>query len=275
MAKRLKEKSQAIQAVLNKDIIGSEVSGNGVIDNRRALVFSEDPNDGPSRQIARYVKRIGERYYPEMAVDLIFRYDRFGRGGDHTAFNQEGFAGVRITTPNEHFANQHSATDTFANTSPAYAAKVTRINAAVAAVMALAPRSPIVSRPASAVAAGSGTPGPTTAAPGANRTGTSPTEQDAPAQRRGQRGPGLSRGDGYDAVLRWDHPDAEPDLAGFIVVVRSTTSPDWEREIWAGHVKEFTLKNTSIDQLVFGVKAVDKEGHESPVSAYVLAPRAR
>lgn len=76
-------------------------------------------------------------------------------------------------------------------------------------------------------------------------------------------------------MLRWEQPDAEPDLAGFIVVVRSTTSPDWEREIWAGNVKEFTLKNTSIDQLVFGVKSVDREGHESPVSAYVLAPRAR
>jgi hypothetical protein len=76
-------------------------------------------------------------------------------------------------------------------------------------------------------------------------------------------------------VLRWDYPGPEPDLAGFIVVVRSTTSPDWEREIWAGNVKEFTLKNTSIDQLAFGVKAVDKEGHESPVSAYMLAPRAR
>jgi peptidase M28-like protein len=275
MAKRLKEKSQSIQAVLNNDIIGSEVSGNGVIDNRRVLVFSDDPNDSPSRQIARYVKRIGERYYPEMSVDLIFRYDRFGRGGDHTAFNQEGYAGVRITTPNEHFANQHSATDTFANTSPTYAAKVTRINAAAAASMALAPASPIVSRPAPPPAA-SATPGASAPGRASSQTSAQPADPDeTPAPRRGQGGPGLSRGGGYDAVLRWDYPDAEPDLAGFIVVVRSTTSPDWEREIWAGNVKEFTLKNTSIDQLVFGVKAVDKEGHESPVSAYVLAQRAR
>ena len=261
MAKRLKEKSQAIQAVLNNDIIGSEVSGNGVVDNRRVLVLSEDPNDSPSRQIARFVKRIGERYFPEMTVDMIFRYDRFGRGGDHTPFNQEGYGAVRITTPNENFANQHSPTDTFANTSPAYAAKVTRINAAAAAAMALAPRPPITMRPAPAGApAASATPADT---------------EGAPAPRTQPTGPGLSRGGGYDAVLRWDYPDAEPDLAGFIVVVRSTTSPDWEREIWAGNVKEFTLKNTSIDQLVFGVKSVDREGHESPVSAYVLAPRAR
>lgn len=271
MAKRLKEKSQTIQAVLNNDIIGSEVSGNGVIDNRRVLIFSEEPNDSSSRQIARFVKRIGERYLPEMTVDMIFRYDRFGRGGDHTAFNQEGYAGVRVTTPNENFANQHTPSDTFANTSPAYTAKVTRINAAAAAAMALAPRSPIVSRrtpPADA-------PDAAGASSAATTTPAASTETEEGAAPRRPTGPGLSRGGGYDAVLRWEHPDAEPDLAGFIVVVRSTTAADWEREIWAGNVKEFTLKNTSIDQVVFGVKAVDREGHESPVSAYVLAPRAR
>ncbi|MFY9610907.1 MAG: M20/M25/M40 family metallo-hydrolase [Blastocatellia bacterium] len=261
MARRLRERSQTIQAVLNNDIIGSEVSGNGVIDNRRVLVFSEEPNDSPSRQIARFVKRIGERYIPEMTVDMIFRYDRFGRGGDHTSFNEEDYAAVRVTTPNEHFANQHTATDTFANTSPAYTAKVTRINIAALAAMALAPRSPLTRRSAPAES-------PTTQ-PAPAATGS------APAPRFRPTGPGLSRGGGYDAVLRWEHPDPEPDLAGFIVLVRSTTSPDWEREVWAGNVREFTLKNTSIDQLVFGVKSVDREGHESPVSAYVLAARAR
>ena len=65
----------------------------------------------------------------------------------------------------------------------------------------------------------------------------------------------------------------ESDLAGFIVVVRATTAPDWEREIPVGNVREFTLKNTPIDQLVFGVKAVDRGGHESLVSAYVTQPR--
>jgi hypothetical protein len=274
MAKRLKDKAQVIEGVLNNDIIGSEVSGNGVIDNRRVLVFSEDPNDSSSRQIARYMKRIGERYFPEMTVDLIFRYDRFGRGGDHTPFNQQGYPAVRVTTPNENFANQHTPTDTFANTSPTYAAKVTRINAATAASMALAPKSPIVSRPARAPASATGGATPGNAAPAASSPATPSTETEE-TPRPQATGPGLSRGAGYDAVLRWDYPDPEPDLAGFVVVVRSTTSPDWEREIWAGNVREFTLKNTSIDQLVFGVKAVDKEGHESPVSAYVLVPRAR
>ncbi len=277
MAKRLKEKSQTIQAVLNNDIIGSEVSGNGAIDNRRVLVFSEEPNDSASRQIARYVRRIGERYFPELSVDLIFRYDRFGRGGDHTAFNQEGYPGVRVTTPNENFANQHSPTDTFANTSPSYTAKVVKMNAAVAAAMALAPRPPIVTRPATAATA-TGTTNTTGATAPRASAATQPAaaEVDEPPTPRPQAtGPGLSRGGGYDAVLRWDQPNPEPDLAGFVVVIRSTMAPDWEREIWVGTVKEFTLKNTSIDQLVFGVKSVDKEGHESPVSAYVLAPRAR
>ena len=79
---------------------------------------------------------------------MVFRHDRFGRGGDHTAFNQQGFPGVRFTTPSENFTNQHSATDTFAHTSPSYTAKVVRINAATAAALALAPRSPVTIRPA-------------------------------------------------------------------------------------------------------------------------------
>jgi hypothetical protein len=89
---------------------------------------------------------VGERYVPAIKVDLIFRNDRFGRGGDHTPFNYEGYAAVRFTTPAENFANQHTDTDTFANTSPAYAARVTRVNAAALASLALAPKAPVVLR---------------------------------------------------------------------------------------------------------------------------------
>ena len=236
MAKRLKSEHQEIEAVLNNDIIGTEIAGNGVSDNRRVLLFSEEPNDSTSRQLARCVRSVAARYYPAMAVDFIFRHDRFGRGGDHTAFNEEGYPAVRFTTANENFANQHSSTDTFTNASVRYTAKVVRINAAAAAELALAPKAPV-------------------------------TKSTAVARR-----PGLSRGAGYDAVLRWDQPDPEPDLAGFFVVIRSTTAPDWEREIWAGDVREFILSNAPMDQLVFGVKAVDRDGHESPVSAYVAEP---
>jgi hypothetical protein len=218
--------------------VGNDVSGNGQSEPRHVLEFSEDPNDSPSRQLARFVHSTTARYNPEMAVDMIFRHDRFGRGGDHTAFNEEGYPAVRFTTASENFANQHSPTDTFTNASVPYTATVIRVNAAAAAALALAPKPPLTK---------------------------------APTARR--NGPGLTRGTGYDAVLRWDHPNPEPDLAGFIVVVRSTTAPDWEREIWAGNVREFTLKNTPIDQLVIGVKAVDRDGHESPASAYVTQPR--
>src|SRR5204863_3641524 len=81
MAGRLRAQQQSIEALLNNDIIGTEISGNGASDNRRVLLFSEEPNDSPSRQIARFVRSVAARYYPEMVVDLIFRHDRFGRGG--------------------------------------------------------------------------------------------------------------------------------------------------------------------------------------------------
>src|SRR5205085_3492729 len=142
MARRLKGTQQEVEALFNNDIIGTEVGGNDASDNRRVLLFSEDPNDSASRQIARFVRSIAARYYPEMIVDLIFRHDRFGRGGDHTAFNEEGYAAVRFTTANENFANQHSPTDTFPNASVAYTAKVVRINAAAAAALARPPRPP-------------------------------------------------------------------------------------------------------------------------------------
>jgi hypothetical protein len=246
LARRLRDQGQIIEAVLNNDIIGTDVSGNGSSDKNRVLVFSEDPNDSPSRQIARFVHATAARYCPDMTAEMIFRYDRFGRGGDHTPFNQEGYAAVRFTTPNENFAQQHSSLDTFANASPAYATRVVRINAAAAALLALAPAAPLTSYAA-------GTPAANTPLP--NR-------------------PGLSRGSGYDAVLRWSEPEENPDLAGFVIVVRATTAPDWEKEIWAGNVHQFTLKNTPIDQIVLGVKAVDQQGHESPVSAYVNPARA-
>ena len=83
----------------------------------------------------------------------------------------------------------------------------------------------------------------------------------------------MSRGaSGYDAALRWAMPDPEPDLAGYAVVIRSTTSALWEREIYVGNVTEYTLPNLSIDDVVIGVKAIDKDGNQSLVSAYEQTP---
>src|SRR5215472_4026723 len=252
-AKKAKEANMQIEAVLNNDIIGSDISGDGRSANGHVRVFSEGPEHSPSRAVARYTKEIAERYVPSMTVDLIFRRDRFGRGGDHTSFVREGFAAVRLTTPSENYANQHSATDTFANASPAYTTRVTKINGAVLASLALAPRPPVVSRP---------------------RPAQLPPDSatQAPPGRGGRGMQMLGRGKGYDAALRWLAPNPETDLAGYAIVIRSTTSALWEREIYVGNVTEFTLPGLSIDDIVLGVKAIDKDGNASLVAAYDQAP---
>ena len=235
--------NRIIDGVLNNDIIGSVRAGNGLLDSGHIRVFSEHPNDSPSRQLARYIKEVGERYVPAMKVDLIFRNDRFGRGGDHTPFNYEGYAAVRFTTPAEKYEDQHTATDTFANTSPAYAMRVTRVNAAALASLALAPKAPEVLR------------------------------ESTVGEYKGRMVPNLARGKSkYAALLKWKNSDPEPDLAGYAIVFRSTLAPYWEKEIFVGNVTEYMLEDVSIDELVFGVKAIDKDGNESLVSAYTDAP---
>jgi hypothetical protein len=244
-AQKAKSLNQKIEAVLNNDIIGSDLGGDGRMENRRVNIFSEDPIDSPSREIARYAREIGERYVPSMMVDPVFRADRFGRGGDHTAFNMEGFPAVRFSTPVENFANQHSATDTFANTSPKYIAQVTKVNGAVAASLAWAPKSPLT------------------------------TEE---VERNGRKVPNLmlTRGKSrYDAALKWKQENPEADLAGYVIMMRRTTAPYWEREIFVGNVTEYNMPDLSIDELVFGVKAIDKEGNESLTSPYVQGPRQK
>ncbi|MDR3703597.1 MAG: M20/M25/M40 family metallo-hydrolase [Candidatus Sulfopaludibacter sp.] len=255
-AQEAKEKNMQIEALLNNDIIGSDISGDGRSANNHLRVFSEGPEDSPSRALARYTKEIAERYVPSMTVDLVFRRDRFGRGGDHTSFNREGFTAVRLTTASENYANQHTATDTFANASVPFTTRAAKMNAAVLASLALAPKPPQVSRPRPA---GRGAGDTATAGRGGGR--------------RGPSGPGLSRGtSGYDAALRWAMPDPEPDIAGYAVVIRPTTSALWEREIYVGNVTEYTLPDLSIDDVVIGVKAIDKDGNQSLVSAYEQAP---
>jgi hypothetical protein len=242
-AEKARAANTEIECVLNNDIIGSDISGNGFTDNGRVRVFSEDPSDSSSRQVARYVHEVGGRYFPAMRVDMIFRADRFGRGGDHTAFNQQGYAAVRITTSSENYANQHTDTDTFANTSVPYITRVAKINLASMASLANAPKAPTVEKMT--------------------------TRADGTKVVAAQISRGKTR---YDAVLKWTNDQPAPDLAGYVVVQRATTSPDWERETFVGMVNEFTLENVSIDDVVFGVKAVDTDGHESLVSAYVMRP---
>jgi hypothetical protein len=239
---KAKKDGMRIEAVLNNDIIGTELAGNGRSQPHAVRVFAEPPEDSPSRALLRYMKEIAERYVPAMKVSMVFRHDRFQRGGDHTSFNGQGFTAVRITSASENYSYQHTVEDTFAHTSVAYAARVARMNAAVAASLALAPSPPNVTWTYSS--------GP----------------------NKGSKLPMLTRGvSEYDAVLRWVKNE-EPDLAGYAVVIRSTTAPSWEREIYVGNITEYRIPDLSVDDIVIGVKAVDRGGNQSLVSAY-LAPR--
>ncbi len=237
-AAQAKQDGMRIEAVLNNDIIGSDLSGDGRSATNVLRVFSGGADDSPQRELARYTKLVAERYVPSMQVQMVFRGDRFLRGGDHTPFVNQGFPAVRLTSASENYDNQHSVTDTFANTSVSYATRVARMNAAALASMALAPSPPVL-----------------------NWTWSS-------GPNKGGHVPLLTRGkSGYDAVLHW-LPNTEADLAGYAVMVRSTTSPAWEREIWAGNVTSYTMPDVSIDDVVIGVKAVDRDGNQSVVSCY-------
>ena len=122
-----------IDAVFNNDIVGNSIGGNGIVDAESVRVFAEGPEDSLSRQLARYIQRQAARYVPSHRVRLIARHDRFGRGGDHTAFNQRGFAGVRFSEANENYARQHVTEDTPDGVDAVYLARNTRVNVAGAA----------------------------------------------------------------------------------------------------------------------------------------------
>ena len=238
-ATRAQEDGEAIEAVLNNDIIGTAVAGNGHASPDTVRVFGDGPDDSPSRALLRYTKLVGERYVPSMRVQMVFRRDRFSRGGDHTSFLTRGFAAVRLTSAAENYEQQHNAADTFENASVAYATQVARINAAVAASLASAPSAPVVNY---TIASG---------------------------MDKGNRMPLLSRGEsGYAASLRWTAP-AAADVAGYTVVLRDTTAPDWQRAIPVGDVTRHTIDDFSIDDVVLGVKAIDRDGNESMVAAYL------
>jgi hypothetical protein len=256
-AAKAHKENVAIEAVLNNDIIGTDTSGNGRFGNTSVSVYSDETMDSPSQQLSRYAREIGERYMPSMKVTTIFMGDRLGRGGDHTPFQLEGYAAVRFSTPNEIYANQHHATDLLENMSVPYTAKVARVNGVVAASLALSPKPPVVMR----------TPPPPRAATATDSARPTPPRRPTPTISRGKSG--------YDAVLQWKPAGPEDGIKGYTVVIRPTTSPYWEQEIYVGKVTQYLMKDVSIDELKFGVKAIGVDGGESLVSAYVYPARAK
>jgi hypothetical protein len=230
--KALKEKLR-IDAVLNNDIVGNDKGGNGIIDGATIRVYSEGPEDSPSRELARFVQRWGGRYVPSHKVRLMARPDRFGRGGDHSGYNQFGFPAVGFRESRENFTRQHDVRDTFEGISTPYLAQNARVNAASAASLALAPPAPVV------------------------------------ASERGV--PQITRApSGYDANLKWN---ASAGAVAYRIFWREAWGPDWQHDMLVGNVTGVVLPNMQIDDYVFGVAAVDAQGHESLVTPYVSTPR--
>src|SRR5213593_4627800 len=223
-----------IEAVLNNDIVGGDRGGNGIVDGATIRVYSEGPEDSPSRELARFVQRWGARYVPSHKVRPMARPDRFGRGGDHSAYNSLGFTAVGFRESRENFTRQHDARDTVEGIAIPYLAQNARVNAASAATLALAPPPPSV---------------------------------------LGDRNqPLISRApSGYDANLKWT---AVQGATAYRIFWREAWGPDWQHELLVGNVTNLVLPNMQIDDYVFGVAAVDPGGHESFVTAYVTPPRA-
>ncbi|MEX0997703.1 MAG: M28 family metallopeptidase [Flavobacteriaceae bacterium] len=245
LAAYAKEKGWEIIGVLNNDMIGNIEGVNGVISNRDFRIFSEpvppteterERNarrfyggevDGISRQLARYVHKTTQTYMPEMNPTLIYRLDRFGRGGHHRPFNDAGFAGIRIMESHENYYQQHENIrledgiaygDVLEHVNFPYAAKLTAVNAIAMASLAWAP----------------------------------------PAPKNVMIG-GIVE---PSAKLKWDKVEG---AIGYKIYWRDTTSPTWDYSRFVGDVSEHTLQGIVIDNYLFGVAVVGKDGHESVV----------
>ncbi len=244
-AEYAKAKGWEIIGVFNNDMIGNIEGVNGVISNRDFRIFSEPvpPTetekerqarrfyggevDGISRQLARYVHKTTQTYMPEMNPILVYRLDRFGRGGHHRPFNDLGWAGIRIMEAHENYTQQHQDLRTengieygdkleFVNFD--YAAKLTAVNAINLASLAWAP------------------PAPTNVAIG-----------------------GIVE---PSAKLKWEKVEG---AVGYKIYWRDTTSPTWNNSRYVSDVSEFTLEGIVIDNYFFGVASVGKDGFESVV----------
>jgi hypothetical protein len=248
MAKKAKEDGWDIIGILNNDMIGNIKGIDGVVDNTTFRVFSEPVPvgedersriwrrfyggevDGPSRQLARYVDRLTDSYTTNLDAIMIYRLDRFGRGGHHRPFNDEGFAGVRIMETHENYNQQHQDLrtedgieygDVIEAVNFDYAAKLTGVNSIALAGLAWAPPPP---------------------------TGVMIGGAVSPSTK-----------------LRWDAVE-DPDLLGYRVYWRDTTAPQWQYSKFVSKDQtETVLKNIVIDNYLFGIASVAKDGNESLV----------
>lgn len=231
-AKTAKDQNIPIQAWFNNDIVGGSHGGDGTIDSATIRVYSEGPEDSPSRALAVFTEQVDAEYVPEHRIRLMARRDRFSRGGDHSALNAYGFAAIGFRESRENYGKQHGPNDTIDGVDFEYLAENAKCNAAAMAVLALAPPPPDVNTPR-------GTPN-------INR---SPS--------------------GYDAHLRWQ---ASPGAAGYHIYWRNAWDPDWQHDLRVGNVTDVVFPHMNIDDWVFGLAAVDAQGHESSINAYIAPP---
>ena len=245
LAAYAKEHNWEIIGILNNDMIGNIKGVDGIISNTDFRIFSEPvpPTeseqarksrrfyggevDGISRQLARYIHHNVKTYMPTMNPMMIYRLDRFGRGGHHRPFNDAGFAGIRIMEAHENYTQQHQDIrtengieygDTFEHVNFAYAAKLTAVNAINLASLAWAPAAPTTVGIGGIVEA--------------------------------------------DARLEWSEV---PGAKGYKIYWRDTTSPTWDHSLYIENSTKHTLKGVVIDNFFFGVAAVGENGHESTV----------
>jgi hypothetical protein len=253
-AAQAKAQGMDVEGMFTNDIIGSSTSDTGRRDPFTVRLFSEGvpttetpaqaalrqsiggENDGPSRQLARYVKEVAENSATAMHVRLIWRRDRFLRGGDQISFLQQGYPAARFTEPAENFAHQHQNVrvengvqfgDLPEFVDFNYTARVARVNGAALWSLAMAPTAPKEAKILTAQLTN-------------------------------------------DTTLTW-RANPEPDLAGYQVVWRESTDPLWTHTIKVGNVTSFTIKDLSKDNVQVGVRAVDRDGNRSPVSFPVPA----
>ena len=242
------EKKMDIEAMFTNDIVGGVTTQRNSPNRNRVRVFSEGvpsneteqqagtrrsvggENDSASRQLARYIREQADRYLKSFRVWMIYRRDRYLRGGDHIPFVERGFAGVRFTEVDEDYTHQHQNVRTeggvFYGDTPEfvdfeYTANVARVNLIALASLANAPAKP-------------------------KNVGVVTTR--------------LTN----DTELKWD-ANTDADLAGYEIVWRDTTAPEWTDAVAVGYVTNFVMKSRSKDNYFFGVRAVDRAGNKSPV----------
>jgi hypothetical protein len=141
-AQRLHDSRYTVTAAVTNDIVGNVVADDGRTDSTSVRVFSADPDNGPSRELARYTWSIGSLYDPAFAVFPVFRLDRISRGGDHSPFNTLRDPAIRFTERLENYKRQHLPTDRLADVNFGYVANVARLNVASLGSLAMAPAPP-------------------------------------------------------------------------------------------------------------------------------------